>query len=312
MKVALAVSLYVERKLSMGMRFGSQGRVLRAFCRWVGDVPLSKITVRQVQGFLDGSGNITATWLVKYHILRRFYQYWIGRGHTRDSPLPRQTPRIVMNFVPYIYTRQEIRLLLDAIPVSQKECSMDANAFRTLLLLLYGTGMRISEALSLEQTDLDFDSGVITVRETKFYKSRLVPIGTDLLHLLEQYRETQQHQKNDSPGTRFFRTARGQPVKVKIAEASFRKLRRLAGVARCDDSSYQPRLHDFRHTFAVHRLIKWYREGRDVQRLLPQLSTYLGHTKVSATQRYLTMTPELLQEAATRFERYVKEEVADV
>jgi len=84
-------------------------------------------------------------------------------------------------------------------------------------------------------------------------------------------------------------------------------LRRHARVQRHDGGCFQPRLHDMRHSFAVHRLISWYRQGADVQRLLPQLATYLGHVHIAATQRYLTMTPELLREASQRFERYAWE-----
>jgi integrase len=91
------------------------------------------------------------------------------------------------------------------------------------------------------------------------------------------------------------------------AEVAFRRVRDSAGVLRHDGARYQPRLHDLRHTAAVHRLIAWYRSGADVQRLLPQLATYLGHVHIAGTQRYLTLTPELLREAGLRFERYAME-----
>lgn len=90
-----------------------------------------------------------------------------------------------------------------------------------------------------------------------------------------------------------------------MVEKSFQRLRGLAGVHRADSSSYQPRVHDLRHTFAVHRVMEWYRQGADVQSLLPALSTYLGHVNLASTQRYLTMTPELLAEANSRFQNYV-------
>ena len=94
-----------------------------------------------------------------------------------------------------------------------------------------------------------------------------------------------------------------------MAERAFVNLRNIAGISREDGARYQPRLHDLRHAMAVHRLVAWYREGADVQRLLPQLATYLGHVDVAATQRYLTMTPELLRQASRRFEGYAKPEV---
>ena len=102
----------------------------------------------------------------------------------------------------------------------------------------------------------------------------------------------------------FFRTHQGTPLRRSTVEAAFRALCQAAGIQRNDGARYQPRLHDLRHTFAVHRLIEAYRQGADVQRLLPQLSTYLGHADLAATQRYLTLTPELAHQAALRFERY--------
>jgi integrase len=104
-----------------------------------------------------------------------------------------------------------------------------------------------------------------------------------------------------------FPTRTGTPVARHTAENIFRRLRVRAGVLRQDGGRYQPRLHDLRHAFAVHRLVSWYRQGADVQRLLPQLATYLGPVHIAATQRYLTLTPELLHEASQRFERYARE-----
>jgi site-specific recombinase XerD len=94
-------------------------------------------------------------------------------------------------------------------------------------------------------------------------------------------------------------------IKWQVVQKSFQRLRRIAGVSRPDVNPYQPRIHDLRHTFAVHRVTTWYQQGADVQALLPALSTYLGHVDLSSTQRYLTMTPELLDEANRRFQRYV-------
>ncbi len=102
----------------------------------------------------------------------------------------------------------------------------------------------------------------------------------------------------------FFVGRRGSHLTIHMVQQSFRQLRRYAGIHRSDDARYQPRLHDFRHAFAGNRLVSWYKSGADVQRLLPKLSAYLGHVSLSSTQRYLTMTPALLQEACRRFEQY--------
>jgi integrase len=112
--------------------------------------------------------------------------------------------------------------------------------------------------------------------------------------------------QDDAP---FFVGRNGKKVNIYTLDGAFQQLREYAGLRRVGGPRCQPRLHDLRHTSAVHRLTAWYREGKDVQMLLPQLSAYLGHTHLAATQVYLTMTPELLHEASLRFERYATPEV---
>jgi integrase len=184
---------------------------------------------------------------------------------------------------------------------------------RTLVLLLYGTGLRLSEALALDRSDVDLENHLLAVRQTKFYKSRLVPFSVRLGHALAQYvsgRPTPAPAA-DTPAP-FFTTRSGVRLKQATIQRGFRCLRAHAGIGRRDGARSQPRLHDLRHTFAVHRLTSWYRQGADVQRLLPQLSVYLGHVHLGATQVYLSMTPELLAEANACFARYAgKEERRD-
>jgi integrase len=108
----------------------------------------------------------------------------------------------------------------------------------------------------------------------------------------------------------FFVTKFGDRIQNDLLRRAFRRLRKQAGVHRSDGAHFKPRLHDLRHTFALRRLTTWYREGKDVQKLLPLLSTYMGHVDIASTQRYLTMTPELLQEASTRFALYAFSEVS--
>jgi integrase/recombinase XerD len=110
--------------------------------------------------------------------------------------------------------------------------------------------------------------------------------------------------RQNPPLGHLFTTKTGAPIQGQTVDLSFKRLRRLAGISRQDVTTYQPRIHDLRHSFAVHRVTEWYRAGADVQQLLPALSIYLGHTELKGTQRYLTMTPELLQQANRRFEDY--------
>jgi len=152
---------------------------------------------------------------------------------------------------------------------------------------------------------------VLTIRNTKFYKTRLVPLGSELNDVMAEYAKQRKKaghsQSGDAP---FFVTRLGARVPLYLLERGFRRLRAQAGVCRQDGARYQPRLHDLRHAAAVHRLTAWYREGKDVQRLLPLLSTYLGHIEIASTQLYLTITPELLHEASKRFAKYVFGEVS--
>jgi integrase/recombinase XerD len=268
-------------------------------------VSLQTISPDGVHAYLAGTGPITRFWERKHSVLAGFYRFAIARGYVASSPLPRTVPKPLQSFVPYIYSPEELGRLLGAIVATDnRRSAIDPITFRLLLLLLYGAGLRISEALALTLADVDLTGAVLQIRESKFYKTRLVPIGPDLIRLLKPYATTRRrnHAAPDSP---FFVSRRGNAVTRSNAENAFSRLRVRAGVM-CDDGNprHQPRLHDLRATFAVHRLVSWYHSGANLQRLLPQLSTYLGHINIQGTQRYLTLTPELLREASDRFERY--------
>jgi site-specific recombinase XerD len=210
--------------------------------------------------------------------------------------------------VPYIYSQAEIKRLLDATPgACGRQVPLDAYVFRAMLLLLYGACLRLGEALRLTMNDVDLDQALLCIQQTKFYKTRLVPLGQDLTRVLNQYVQQRNSIHSKESTAPFFCFRDGRPLSQSAVRSAFRRLRLQTGVQRIDGARYQPRLHDLRHAGAVHRLVAWYRTGADVQRLLPQLATYLGHINLSATQRYLTLTPELWREASLRFECYYKE-----
>jgi integrase len=163
------------------------------------------------------------------------------------------------------------------------------------------TGMRISEALGLDCDDVDLESGVLTLRNTKFGKSRQLPLHSTTVQALGRY-ERHREELRPRPWTQsFFISARGNRPDKSDIERVFRKLRRSAGLEG-PRGSPKPRLHDFRHGFAVRTVIDWHRAGIDVQPRLLWLSTYLGHVEPSDTYRYLTAAPELLALAAKRLE----------
>jgi len=209
-------------------------------------------------------------------------------------------------FVPYIYTQEEIRRLLRVIEsYPQGKSTMEPLTIRTLMLVYYGAGLRLREATNLTRTDVDLSRSILTIRNTKFGKTRLVPVGPQLNRVLVEYDRTRPKRRPaDSP---FFTAQGGGPVPAVKLELRFRTLCDHAGIRRTDTRE-QPRIHDLRHAFAVHRLTSWYQQGADVQRLLHHLSVYLGHARLRHTQVYLSMTPELLREASQRFERYAWKE----
>ena len=308
MKLAALTTLYVDYKQSMGMRFHTEARTLRSFCRTVGDVEVADLSADSVHAYIAGTGPVTRFWHRKYEVLGGFYPFAMARGYVVISPLPKIVPQ-PPQFVPYIFSHAELQRLLDASVCCQSSRSkLQPYTCRMLILLLYGAGLRISEALSLTLTDVDLPEGILTIRESKFYKSRLVPMGSALTGSLGNYvaQRSKDHPTQLRLESTLFLTRTSTPLKRNTAENIFSRLRIHAGVLRSDGCRYQPRLHDLRHAFAVHRLISWYRQGADVQRLLPQLSTYLGHIHIATTQRYLTMTPESLQEASRRFEHYAQ------
>ena len=313
MKLIKAITTYVTFKRSLGLHFDSDDRRLRRFCRAVGGVGVDIRDVKSaaVHAYLDGKGPVTAGWGLKFHTLDRFYRFAISRGFTASSPLPTDLPPLPPPFVPYIYSTGELRRMIAATAVlATPQSPLQALTVRTLLLLLYGSAIRVGEAISLTLNDVDLEQSILTVRNSKFYKSRIVPIGPKLANALSTYATRRRRlplPKGDA--STFFSSRTGHHLRYEAVIRLFQRVRRAAALQREVTASYPPRLHDIRHTSCVHRLVSWYRTGADVQRLLPRLSTYLGHADLSSTQGYLTMTPELLREASSRFERYAHPEI---
>ena len=309
MKLATAVTNYIDHKRALGMRFEAEGFILRALCVALGDMHMGRIRAERVLAFLNGPNPdvVTASWTKKFSVLTGFYRFALARDYAKTSPLPMRAPKMtVPAFVPYIYSREELKRILDAVPAacSGNNVAVEADIYRTLLLLLYGAGLRPEEALSLKVSDVDLDQAILCIRETKFYKTRLVPLCMDLTFALALFVGRNSACEPAKPDAPFFFMRNGDRVSQSVARSAFRRVRILAGSVRTDDSRFQPRLHDLRHTAAVHRLIAWYRSGEDLQLLLPRLSTYLGHINLAATRHYLTLTPELLNEAGKRFEHF--------
>ena len=316
MNLAEIIDPYVSHQRSLGMRFDATAKILRSFQRAVGAIDAEQIDEEAVRRFLDRSG-LTATWHTKYYALNGFFRFAMQRGLLDRSPMPYLIPKRPAYATPYIYLPEELRNLLDVTATLNARCPKSGQSpgvapqtLRTLILLLYGSGLRLSEALSLTTDDVDLSANCLVVRNTKFFKTRLLPVGPKLASTLALYAENRVALARRVPTDAFLVDRWGSAIARYTAERYFRIIRDRIGLKRQDGAYFQPRLHDLRHTFAVHRLVAWYRSGADVQRLLPQLSTYLGHVGLAETQHYLTMTPELLREASRRFESYAHLEVS--
>jgi integrase len=266
---------YISFQQSLGLPFITEAITLRAFGRARGRrASVASVHVRHVDAFLGKARPVTKTWFSKLSCLRCFFRYAASRGHIAALPLPTVMPKRPPVFVPYIYTQDELRRLLQAIePHPHRNCLLEPVTIRTMILAYYGAGLRLNEATKLTRADVDLNGSVLTIRNTKFGKTRLVPVGPQLNRVLVQYDRTRPKRRPaEAP---FFTTHAGCPVPPWVLERKFRLLCDRAGIRRTDERQ-QPRIHDLRHTFAVHRLTSWYQQGADVQRLLHQLSAHAG------------------------------------
>lgn len=301
------IGQYLAARRAHGTRLKSGERALYQFARETGDRPLAEVTAQAVSLFLLGRGELSATWATRHGLLVGLYRFAIARGHAHASPLPDRRPRLPPPLTPYVYSHAELQRLLDATDGLRSPWSrLQAPTYRALLMLLYTAGLRVSEALHLTLADLERAQRLLTVRETKFYKTRLVALGAAAAQALFRYVDLRCKELPMPQGvsSALFASRSGHRLDYPRVVTLFQKVRAQAGIGCPPGERRPPRLHDLRHTAAVHRVVRWYGEGRDVQQLLPHLATYLGHASIASTQRYLQMTPELLHQASRRFAAY--------
>jgi len=305
------VEAYLVARRALGVLLDRQGRFLRQFVRETGNMPLSDVTPTAVASFLRGRGMPTATWRAKRASLAGLYRYAISRGFAAASPLPEHPPKLSPPQTPYVYSSAELQRLLDATAVLNHPASrLQSMTYRMLLLLLYGSGLRVGEAIALRLSDIDLAQCLITVCNTKFYKTRLVPVGPHLSQQMAAYLDRRRLLAiPEGEMSAFLCSRTGHSLHYTQVIKTFQRIRSAAGIVTPTGECRPPRLHDLRHSAAVHRVLTWYKAGKDVQRLLPSLATYLGHADIRSTQQYLQMTPELLQEASRRFARYAGQEM---
>jgi integrase/recombinase XerD len=299
------VERYIALQQALGKSYVATAKRLRSFVRARGpDVAVRGVTRALGDAYLMPKGPLTRNYHSKYNALRGFFRYAHRHEQLDTVPLPTVVAKQPPPFQPHIYSVEELRRLLATIDLPRRRrIEVEPITLRTVVFLQYGAGLRISEALALDHSDVDLERLLLTVRNSKSFRSRLVPVNATLGRVLSDYAKRPSRSSFERQPS-FITTRSGQRVKSAAVQRYFRQICERAGIRRGEGARWQPRLHDLRHTFAVHRLTSGYREGADVQTLLSHLCVYLGHTCLAATQVYLSMTPELLAEAGARFGRY--------
>jgi integrase/recombinase XerD len=250
------------------------------------------------------------TLLARYHLLRRFCRFLAKRRPQTLIPGESLRPRRRPAALPPIYTREGIRALLEgALSLRDWErwhpCPIRSKTMHTIIVLLATTGLRISEALHLTLQDVNLEVGVLSIWQSKFRKSRLVPLSTGTADVLRGYRQLRDAVAPAGPDEAFFVSGRGKAYSPGYVGCMFRDIAIQAALR--SPTGRGPRLHDLRATFAVTRLLEWYRDGDNVMSRLPLLSTYLGHACVSDTEVYLRITTAVLEQANTRFHAFARD-----
>jgi integrase/recombinase XerD len=286
---ALRDYLAIRRKL--GFSLTRDGHLLPDFVSYLEGAGADRITtVLALAWATQPLGAHPHWWRQRLSLVRGFARHLKAIDSLNEIPpqdlLPSHRPRIT----PYLYSDEAIEGLLAAAKVLSP--SFRAVTYGAFVGLMIVSGLRVGEAIGLDRADVDLDGGFVVVRRAKFHKSREVCLHESTIRALSAYAGIREQHYPIAVTPSFFVSTRGGRLTIGAVQYTFRQLVRHAQLegrgARC-----RPRLHDFRHSFAVHTLMDWYRSGKDAEAQLPLLSSYLGHTNPSSTYWYLEAAPEL-------------------
>jgi integrase/recombinase XerD len=308
---------FLQYKRAMGCRYLAEEGILACLDRFLGAYLVGKepvITLEVVRAFVGQEGVRSDTTREHRLTLIRELGRFLAIEEPRTAIPPRNFLRIHRRpYLQRILTRQEGRRFLTACAsFPRARCSpLRGVVHGTALTLLYVTGLRLGEALRLSLRDVDLTHGLLHVRQTKFGKSRLVPLRSDMIQKLRDCRNALGQRLGGRPDTAlFFAGPTGKPVSASALRASFRAVLTWAGIAPAG-AGRRPRLHDLRGTFAVHRLLLWYEQDVDLEAKLPLLVTYLGHVSLRSSQRYLQLARDLLGEVIRRHDAHFGHLITD-
>jgi integrase/recombinase XerD len=302
-----AVQEYLDMRRSLGFKLKEAGKGLLDFVTFMERRRASYITQALALAWAQQPANAQpAHWAQRLSFVRGFARHRSATDPRTQIPLPGLLPFQPKRARPYLYSNDEIRQLLDAalqMTYRYERGQLRPWTFHCLFGLLSVSGMRLGEARNLELGDVDLAAAVLTIRDTKFGKSRLVPLHASTCKVLADYlARRQRHWAGRPVSSYLFVSSRGNRLDGGEIHRAFYALSRQIALRGASDS-HGPRLHDMRHVFATNTLVHWYQSEQDPGRLLPILSAYLGHVHVADTQWYLSSSPELMREAMRRLEQ---------
>lgn len=301
-----AVQQYLVERRRLGFELKSPATELVRFARYADARghcgPLTQdLIVAWAREHVKRTSAVTAA--RRLEIVRPFAAYYRQFEPATEIPLPSMLGRAHRRLVPHIYTDREVAQLLQACGRLTPRDGLRPCTYGTLFGLIAAAGLRLSEALNLTVGDVDLAAGTVTIRQTKFRKSRCLPLQGSVIQALSSYCRSRDRSHAADPGDPFFVSEAGRSLPKRTVENVFLRLQpRLGWQARGDYPV--PRIHDLRHTFAVRRLQRWREQGQSVDHALFWLCTYLGHAKISDTYWYLTGIPELMDTIGARFEQF--------
>ena len=302
-----AVREYLSMRRDLGFKLQEAGKGLCDFVTFMEQRRAAYITQALALTWAQQPADVQpAHWAQRLSFIRGFARYRSATDPRTQIPAPGLLPFQPKRARPYLYSDDEIRRLLCAalkMPCRFERGELRPWVYYCLLGLLSVTGLRLGEVRNLELQDVDLDTAVLTIRGAKFGKTRLVPLHASTCKVLADYITRRlRHWAGRPVSSYLFVSSRGNRLDAGDIHRTFYALSRQIGLRGVSDS-HGPRLHDFRHRFATNTLVNWYRSNQDPERLLPVLSTYLGHVHVADTQWYLEGSPELMCEAMRRLER---------
>jgi integrase len=294
-----ALATYLRTRRALGFKSKRESELLPQFVAHLDERGASFVTTAIAIAWATQPRDAApAWWTQRLVVVRGFAKYLQTIEPRTEVPSLDHLPRRHARSAPYVYSAADITALLAAADTLRSP--LKTATYKTLFGVLAVTGMRVGEAVALEERDVDHRRGALVIRKTKFDKSREVPLHASTVEALDRYRRDRDRLAPRRSSSSFFVSIVGKRLIYNNVHETFLRLVYAAGLGtRCP----RPTIHDLRHTFAIQAVLGWYRDGADVEVRLPLLSTYLGHVGPSSTYWYLTAVPELLEAATVRLER---------